>query len=273
MEKILFSCLLVVYSNCVGIRGLNVSSVSQPDLNRSFVLTSVDLSRRGIMDSSFVWNTSNGILFSGLFGLSLRMNKEFLEMYDQVGQIIFMQNRFDLYDEHDHLIGADECSAANFEHRDIRFFGNLGSVVVEMKLNSVILERPICPYVFKNANIIHLILTNFGHSYFSNNVPTFYQIKTDPNITVNLNINLSGLRLSKVYRLKLTKKSLNELVFANISQLYIDGILTEIETDFFRTFQSLMGIYISLDNTESFSNPRITSGWIKFSLNIKDVQK
>jgi len=103
------------------------------------------------------------------------------------------------------------------------------------------------PLVFKNSFIIFLEYFELANSSFKTN---YFEFKNETNIT-DLNSNIKELHLF-VYKLTLSSKILNELVFEKLEKLIIYNQMDFIEPDTFKSFKNLKYIFLDFYSLKYF---------------------
>ena len=197
------------------------------------------------------WKLS--FMFSNVKGFEIEMNGPIFRI-DSIGlfelDFVFFNSDVDFYYK-EQLIEANLCNIAILNELDIKLFGNLSAYRITFDQNCNY-RNPICPYVFKNANISILDFANLEHDLITSSSLSFLQIKNEENRSLDLNCAIDSLQFASVFRLCLNLDQMSPLVCERISDFQVEGTLGTIADNLFRSFQRLSMVTLNLANMRSF---------------------
>ena len=157
----------------------------------------------------------------------------------------FYNIKFEFY-SNEKLITDADCKRKAFNFSLSGFFGSIKNLILT---DNVFYNNKVCPYVFADTNLEQLGLFGITDSLiFKNRLEFTYINETD--FFYLGTTNLVFLKLNVAYS-KINLKILNQHVFKNIENLFLSGILDEIESGLFAHFRKLNAIVI---NHDSFAN-------------------
>ena len=136
------------------------------------------------------------------------------------------------------LVDEHLCSSGLLDEVDIKLFSGLSDRSILFDETSGF-RNPICPYVFKNANIDALIVSGAEFDVINPHTFSFSSLTHVENQTVNLNCSIISLFFQKSNRLVLNHDVINPLVFGNILNLLAGGMLVSIQDGLFLTFKTI----------------------------------
>jgi hypothetical protein len=167
------------------------------------------------------------------------------------------------------LLDGSLCDLNHFSDKS-NFLGSIE--FLELK-KSVKYSTKTCPYGFLNTALQRLFLDQITNSLIYKNRLEFTEIKHPDAFSLN-NLKLNYLILSCTYE-NITTKLLNKFVFKYLTQLYLTGIISGIETDLFLNFHHLKKLVISTQNMKRLLSQ--TNKWIKnlnplININLNDTK-
>ncbi len=134
------------------------------------------------------------------------------------------------------LLTENECSNSNQNWTNFI----TKNMLLELTISSTTkYSLKTCPFIFKNTMIYYLDLSTIKSSFIESNILTFIKIK-NPN---DLKSNIFQTSF-KFYRIYFDDSLLNEAIFKNINILDINGILSGIQNDLFKSFSKMKLIRI-----------------------------
>ena len=230
-------------------------------------LSAIELkpNKKIIFDNSFDVNglTINpigehfNIILNNLKGIECRFepfkNISFTTNYDFSNTFIQLKmSNFDFYVDNI-LINKDMCKRSLFYKQTgnfIRFWdASFVSRTHYLFLDrTTIFSKPICPLVFKNAQLTIFDIGKLSSSFVEINSLTFIDI-SNANNSFEINSNIFQLSI-KVYHLKIDSKLLNKEVFKELKALDINGQIVSIENDLFKTFDSFKIFRLRTQNSK-----------------------
>jgi hypothetical protein len=114
-----------------------------------------------------------------------------------------------------------------------------------LKLDNTIYPRVMCPYVFRKSSIKTLMFGDVSNSFLLKNRLNF----RDSNNSIMTM--LRSIYLEIKYE-TLDSHNLNKHLFHYLSELSVNGVLNEVETDLFENFFYLKNINFQLENYKNF---------------------
>jgi hypothetical protein len=149
----------------------------------------------------------------------------------------------------------DECESTNISNNK-PLLASFQKVIFDL---SVTFENNTCPLVFKDANILNLIISDISDS----NSLNFKSV----NILGELNSTIASYEIYKSSITSMKSSLLNEMVFKRLNKLVFESLesLVKIEADLFRPFKFLKEFNLRVSNLEQFLKQ--TSGLWLDSLN------
>ena len=149
------------------------------------------------------------------------------------------------------LIDEKLCNTNILKEANIRLFEGLYDATVEFSTNSAY-KNPICPYVFKNADIKELVFDNIQLNRINSVSLSFLKVPNENSEQPDLRCNINQLTFYYVYRMPLDFNLIEPLIFRNISVLTIDGTIETIHDDLFKALTCLKSFRLELNNLRSF---------------------
>ena len=121
------------------------------------------------------------------FDLSARpmLIMEHPHYWETVYVYFFMDVRFDFY-LNGTFIDEALCNSDFLDNVDISLFAHMDDHYLDLR-SAVDLTNPICPYVFKNANIKYMKSESNSDTVIYSHLMKFHKIKRTENITIDLN--------------------------------------------------------------------------------------
>jgi hypothetical protein len=110
-------------------------------------------------------------------------------------------------------------------------------------------EQPVCPFLFINATIDIFNLTGLANSLFVTNLFTFQWIPYSNKSYLNSTVRCLSLR---GYNYKLDETIAHPLVFIEMSTVWIEGTVSVIQPDIFKSFNSLATIMFQVFSLKNF---------------------
>ena len=246
-EQIDFECLCAVSANqryegaSLFIFSFYLSPDSLVRLTRSFDLKDL------VLSTSLVH-----IHFEFIDGLVLGPFRLIdLDQANFTSNIFFGYSKLDFYLHNGSLIVPALCDAELFKDYEVGLFTNLQNSYVTF-FPTTSYAHPICPFGFKNANLMRFYVANLRDDRVVQNVFRFSEITNTRNISINLNSVILNLEFSNIYRLKIDSNLVHPLVFHSVQELVVDGTIEMIQTDLFRSLPMLRKIRIHLNNMREF---------------------
>jgi hypothetical protein len=127
---------------------------------------------------------------------------------------------------------------------------------VEFVAQSIYPDKPICPFIFKNANLTGIAISKHIDAILIRNLWVFQAIKNHESV-INSNIEILTVR---GYGFTLDTSLISPLVFEKIQCLAIYISIGAIQADLFKDFSFLETVYLELNNLKNFFH-KIGIGW------------
>ena len=136
---------------------------------------------------------------------------------------------------------------------DVGYFRNMTTIQLELYLRNSDLRRPLCPYLFKNAQLRELHLKESEDNILVHNYITYYEIKNPNNLTINMNASIDILLIKGNYCKKLDQRffDLNKHIWP-MASLYLQCGFNFIDAGFFRNFETIGSIVLDVLNSRVF---------------------
>lgn len=190
---------------------------------------------------------------SELKGFNLALKDHFMSWSSYIVSISFVNSILDFYDESGSLIDSEKCSTDYFENKSVRIFSGLEKMNIRISMYSVDLTRPICPYLFQNANIRQLSLLMYHRSLNRHIRLSFYDIRNPKNLSINLNITIQELYVTGPDCNSLSPDFYEGIkYFRSAYQFQSICDMATIQSDFFRNFEKLELIMIRMNRMRNF---------------------
>ena len=212
-----------------------------------FTLLFDEKSKKIILNNSFQFYKFAHIIKAGLFskiklvnlkGFDVNLALELSELAD----FEFYDIDFDFYSRDNKIIRT--CEEYKNSLDDIwppkKFIFNANSsskmVYFTVKLINSQFRTPVCPLVFENTQLYGLWINNLVKSYYKKNVIKFLKVNRSINCTIK------NYQLENFYGLDISKELINEKIFEKTSKFQFDGVINSIQTDLFKSIESLKSI-------------------------------
>ena len=153
----------------------------------------------------------------------------------------FFNTKFDFYMDK-RLIAQNSCLEMDFQH--VNFFGAIRVLVLSENIQYI---RPVCPYVFTNTALTQLGMFEITNSFLLKNQIKFVHVNCCDLHTNSLTL----LKISVAYE-AITFDLVNKHVFAHVRTLYLNGIITRIQTELFGHFKQVKFVQVSSDDFTNF---------------------
>ena len=179
-------------------------------------------------------------IFYKIKGFNYKKNSEKSNNENYI-MVLIDYAKFEFYVKGKHL---DEhmCDFNLFNDRS-NFFGSIEYLQLRKAIKY---STRTCPYAFLNSNIRKLFLDQITNSLIYKNRLEFIEINKPDGFSLN-NKELDTLILSCTYE-NVTLRLLNKFIFKYISELYLTGIISGIQTDLFLYFKNLGVMTVSIEN-------------------------
>ena len=189
----------------------------------------------------------------GIMGVSINLSGPMFYLWfldDRKHAVQLTRSKFDIYDAEGKII-SDTCDAQDFEDKNIAYFSEMSQLSINIRMNTFSFQKPICPYIFKNAFLTEMNFIEYENNRLEQNVILFKKIRNENNHVININVSIAELGFKRVYRYFFSNDSLNLLVFSSVKQLTFLGTFT-IGHFFFQDLHELARLILVLDNTKQF---------------------
>ena len=160
--------------------------------------------------------------------------------------IQFFESKFAFYLNRK-LVTKETCKWENFFEKSI-FFGSIINIFFD---EYTLYDSKICPYVFHNTQITNLALKNIANSFIFKNSLEFFDFENLKVNKVSISTYIQSLSLSLCFT-RINSHLINKYVFKNLVNLYLIGIIYDIEADLFKNFKQIK--FISLQSDVSFKD-------------------
>ena len=117
-------------------------------------------------------------------------------------------------------------------------------------------KKHVCQYLFKNADITGLEFKEMANTSIYNNTLVFMDL-TDPVI----NVTIKRVVLSKLYRVWIDRRILDQHVFEACATIEISGVVSFIHEDAFKSFRYLKAVSLLLANMREFWHSSDNKWW------------
>ena len=214
-----------------------------------------DFGNFGIIDRTYQIMVPDGVteqVLLNMQGLSLKLEGPMVFFEGSLQLVYLVHNKFDLYDEQGTMIEADRCSVEYFQNRNPQYFSRFEKLVVVVDMRKNFSKRPMCPYVFKNANILHLMLMNYEKDQLFHSTFTLYDVVNPANQPIFLETTFGQISFANLYNHHFETGSLSPLVFSSVKNLRFQGAFYTFATEFFKDFNHLTSITLLLYNSQAF---------------------
>ena len=112
--------------------------------------------------------------------------------------------------------------------------------------NNVKFSAKTCPLIFFNTTISFLVLKEISASFLERNVLEFQDINYE-NHSIKLNSDIYHCKM-RLYRISLSSKLLNKYIFEKMFVLDLEGQISEIQNELFKSFKYLRFVRFRMQN-------------------------
>jgi len=207
-----------------------------------------------------------------LKGFSLESNPfetiQFINLDIQYPLFIYYiidESYFDFYYKNNKQINENECTHELFRLRDNMFTKMSG---LDAASPYLLYKTKICPLIFARSEITYLSLSS-TNSLFIKNSLIFLNISDETALFMNSFISVLDLHL---YHINLNENLLNRHVFKHLKLLTLNGVITSILDDLFKSFNSLKMLHLKVQNIRKLFQKN--NKWLQYlnqNVNKKDL--
>ena len=183
------------------------------------------------------------LVFQRVKGFNQKFNRSSVKRYLYYFGINFYSVNFDFYINGTRLLTKDLCALKNFNKKLTNYFGSMVKIIFDGYYTNVV-----CPYVFMNTQLGEISFNGISNSLIYKNRLEFL----DLNETTNLNTSSIYYALFYFDYEHVTHKAVNKLIFRGINVLILQGIIYDIQVDFFYSFKNVRCVTLSNENLKSF---------------------
>jgi hypothetical protein len=221
-------------------------------INASIILTIiVEPEKKLLLDQSLnfnqIRNTINFVNLIGIEGFDLNFNPfNTIKKTVNYGLTLQFSNaRFKF------RYNNKEVNMKNLRKYELKLFN--GSFFILDFRDDTAYDVSISPYIFQNLSTDLLSFRGLSDSFIRKNQLTFdnYEIEKEQAEMFRSYGTIQKLSLS-TYKYNLTFKIINKYLFENITTLFINGDLNDIETNLFRIFKQIREIFFQMNDLRDF---------------------
>ena len=225
-----------------------------PDVDHILYENHVDLRNILAIFSFKDESAKKTILFQNIRGFNLGSNStRVMNNYMNEYYVAFTFSHFHFF-MNSTLITKELCHRQNFASIQ-NFFGSIRNFFM---LENSFYSHTVCPHVFHNAILGELSFMNIIDSLIFRNKLAFY--KNNETISIP---HLKRLRMHVTY-CSLDTILLNERIFQNITILYIQGLITQIQMDIFAHFRQLKFVRIASNTNLKYFFHTCNTKWMNY---------
>ena len=219
--------------------------------NKSYILLQFLPNRPIIVDKKFNLNnifeendigTLHLVAFVNMKGINIDTNKK---KYFIPPMITFSFSKLDFY-LNNTPIKSEECSMDLFKNYHQLFSDYNQLTIIYSKFPEFM-----CPFVFMNSLLYQATIFDVSNSFLNKNKIHFIEVTDEKIASQDMLSHVKYLRIQLKYE-TMTSKILNKYVFKYMEDLRIEGVLVDIQTDLFKSFEYLKNVDIRIENFKTF---------------------
>jgi hypothetical protein len=201
----------------------------------------------------------NNIKLKNFLGIDVELFKgqNLMSGSESIIRFILQNSNFDFYYKNKFI---EECNANTASLIQYPFI--FGEIKRLQLAQNVRFTRPICPYMFKNAEITYFEINCQIDHFLKKNLLKFSKISDRKTKIIELNTLIDNFYIDG-YAFKIDSIFLNRLVFESIVNLFFKGTIKSIEHDVFKSFNYLRILRFDMVSLRNFYH-QVGLEWLSY---------